>query len=297
VAHAVRFRKSPLPLAVALGSAAHYAYVIWIGGDFMGGRFFVAPLVCCVAVCVSRHVGASGASDTRLLTGALVAGLVCLFHPLQALFDEPLPGVGDERKNNAKSTGTWALLKRAGAGPNNVWIRRGTEWKLEAEQLHQSGAAHAGAASAVPRTILKHGHAVGMLGLAAGPGVHIVDHLAITEPFLARLPAGYDPYAMAGHFERMGQWSAPVTVTVDCPLEHEVCRFWRDYSATLSSGRCALEDQNACRYWDALNTVTAGELFSRQRWSNIVRLNLGLLDGWIDRARYRDAVREYPGMK
>jgi arabinofuranosyltransferase len=299
-AHAVRFRASPLPLALALGTVVYFAYVLWIGGDFMGGRFFVAPLICCVAVGVSRHVRAVDGSDPRLLAGASLAGLLCLFHPLERLFDGHLPGVADERAHNVKSTGTWALVRRGGAGPDNGWLRRGSEWKREAAEATravQNGADAALRAGPSPRPLLKHGHAVGMLGLAAGPDVHIVDHLAITEPFLARLPAAYDPHAMAGHFERMGQWSAPVPVTVACPLEHEVCQFWRDYSETLSSGRCVLSDRNACRYWEALRNVTTGALLSRERWRDIALLNLGLADGWIDRARYRDAVRAYPGVK
>ena len=92
----------------------------------------------------------------------------------------------------------------------------------------------------------------------------------------------------------MGQWSAPVAVTQRCPLKFDVCRFWRDYTQTLETQHCRLEDANACRYWDALQTVTRGDLWSLERWRNIWLFNTGQLDRLIDRARYRDAVRSYP---
>jgi arabinofuranosyltransferase len=285
VLHAVRFRTSPLPAAVALGTLCYLAYVASIGGDFMGGRFFVAPLVCCVAVGISRHVRASPGTDPRLLGATLLVGLVCLMRPLQPLFGGRVWRVADERSHNVKGTGTWKLLTSGRSGPDNSWLRRGAEWRRAAAQESEPEG----------RLVVKHAHAVGMLGLAAGSRVHVIDHLAITEPFLARLPAAHDSYVIAGHFERMGQWSAPVAVTVHCPLEREVCRFWQQYTETVATGRCALQDEPACRYWEALGTVTRGELFSLERWRNIVRLNFGLIDGWIDRARYRDATRSFPG--
>jgi hypothetical protein len=42
--------------------------------------------------------------------------------------------------------------------------------------------------------------AVGLLGYYAGPGVHIVDPMALTDPLLARLPA--DKPWRIGHFRR-----------------------------------------------------------------------------------------------
>jgi hypothetical protein len=93
----------------------------------------------------------------------------------------------------------------------------------------------------------------------------------------------------------MGQWSAKQPVTLHCPLEYEVCRFWRDYEQTLRTGVCALDDASLCQYWQALHTVTHAELFSKERWRAMLELNLGRLDHLIDRRRYREASLEYPG--
>jgi arabinofuranosyltransferase len=281
--HAVRYRASSLPVAFALGLLAYLAYIVAIGGDFMSGRFFVAPLACAVVVAVSPHTRVVAASDWRLLAGTLAAASVGLLRPLAPLLGEHVAGVVDERSRN-KSTSLVTLLRRGSTAPDNRWLRLGAEWRR--------GAAAAGSRGGRP--VVMHAHAVGMLGLAAGPDVHVIDHLALTDPFLARLPAAHDPWIQVGHFERMGQWSARLPVTEDCHLAHEVCRFWRDYAQTIETGRCTLADADACRYWEALQTVTRGELFSAERWRNIWRFNTGELDGWIDRARFRDAVRSYP---
>jgi arabinofuranosyltransferase len=289
LASAIRWRASRAAFAFVGAVALHYMYVVWIGGDFMGGRFFVAPLVLSVALCASRHVRLSD-DDTgglRLSLGALTLALLCFARPLRGLVPAA-DGVFDERSHNVESTGLASLLRAGKAGPDNTWLRRGAQYRRAAAEAHSGE-------KGVPIRV-EHAHAIGMLGLAAGPRVHIVDHLALADPFLARLPAAFDPKIQIGHFERMGQWSAPVSVVQRCPLNFEVCRFWRDYTRTLQTGVCVLEDPALCRYWDALRSVTRGELFSKERWLNILRLNTGQLDSLVDQDRYRNAVRAYPAV-
>lgn len=281
---AVRWRASAAVFAIALGSALYLAYVSWIGGDFMGGRFFVAPLVTSAALLSSRHVRAVRGKAPWLILAICGLGALGVARPLHLLLPGENQGVVDERSHNP-STALSSLWRAGRGGPDNTWLRLGAAWRKEASRARESD----------PRgTLIKHGYAVGMLGLAAGPGVHLVDHLALTDPFLARLPAAYDPKVQIGHFERMGQWSAPVSVTTSCPLEYEVCRFWSEYQITLATERCALADPKLCEYWDAVRSVTRGALFSRERWMNILRLNSGGLNFLIDRDHYRSASRVYP---
>jgi arabinofuranosyltransferase len=190
---------------------------------------------------------------------------------------------------SSQDTRLRTVIARGLSRPENSSSQRGEAWRREARQLperHNNG----------PR-LIRHAYAIGLLGLAAGPDVHIVDHLALTDPLLARLPAAYDPMPLAGHFERMGQWSSPIPVTKKCPSRFEVCQFWRDYEASLRSGACQLADAQLCGYWRDLRLVTEGPLLSAERFRAIVRLNLARRDPRIDRRRYRNAVREYPGVK
>ena len=43
---------------------------------------------------------------------------------------------------------------------------------------------------------------IGLAGYFAGPGVHVVDTLALADVFLARLPVGNPKYWRIGHFKR-----------------------------------------------------------------------------------------------
>jgi arabinofuranosyltransferase len=278
------FRVSPAALALGVGALTYYAYVLWIGGDFMGGRFFVAPLVLLAGLIVSHHVALPRRIEAFAVAGALILGTLLWLLPLLRPVAPRRYGPVDERATYAKSTGLLRVLLTRTPGVDHNWLRRGAQWREDAAANgDDQGPAY------------RHGYAIGMLGLAAGPHVHIIDHLALTDPFLARLPAAYDPKIQPGHFERMGQWSAKQPVTLHCPLEYEVCRFWRDYEQTLRTSVCALDDVNLCQYWQALRTVTQAELSSNERWRAILELNLGRLDHLIDRRRYREASLEYPG--
>jgi arabinofuranosyltransferase len=280
----VAFRAGPAALTFGSGALAYYVYVLWIGGDFMGGRFFVAPLVVLAGLIVSRHVAWPRRIEACWLAGALILGTLFWLLPLLRPVVPHRYGPLDERATYAESTGLLRVWHAQASGVQHNWLRRGAQWQEEAVAAGDS-----------QRPVYRHAYAIGMLGLASGPQVHIIDHLALTDALLARLPAAYDPKIQPGHFERMGQWSAKQSVTSHCPLEYEVCRFWHDYEQTLRTGVCALDDANLCRYWQAIREVTQAELSSKERWRAIVDLNLGRLDHLIDRRRYRDASLEYPG--
>jgi arabinofuranosyltransferase len=269
-----RFGKTGLARAVLLGAGLYYLYVLWIGGDFMGGRFFAAPLVLTAALLASPHVELDVRAAKVALALTVLVGTVGMLLP-----DHPRPtghsGPVNERTQSSRSTALWRVIYQAGVIDDGS-LRRGAEWRAQ------------------PRPI-RHAYAIGLLGFAAGPEVHIVDHLALADAFLARLPAGFDPDPQPGHFERMGQWTSPIPVTKACPPEHEVCRFWQEYERSLQDGACRLSDANLCRYWSRLRSVTEGPLFTRERWLAIVELNLGRLDLLIDRDHYRNVVRSYPG--
>jgi hypothetical protein len=88
-------------------------------------------------------------------------------------------GIVDERSVYAGYTGLIAKLR--GSHPEaHAWARRGREM------------------SAVPQVTVAE--AVGLLGYHAGPGVHVVDPMALTDSLLARLPADH-PWRI-GHFRR-----------------------------------------------------------------------------------------------
>ena len=107
---------------------------------------------------------------------------------------------------------------------------------------------------------------VGMSGFYAGPDVHIVDMIALAEPLLARLPAKYDPAAGAGHYGRI------------MPA---------GYLEMLAGEEVAMADTGLARYREKLQKVISGPLFSRERFTEIWRLNTGYYDALINWDFYR----------
>ncbi len=225
----------------AVGVLLYLAYVVRIGGDFMMGRFLVAPLVAVVAL-------AAGMLPTGrrawLVPAALAAGLLVprnpLLEPVMPPFETWFRGVADERGYYYPGTGLLARLR-----PDFVeheYIVAGRQARTIMET--QGEAFHAV-------------ECIGFYGYYAGPRIHIIDIMALSDPFLARLPikAPADPRSWRiGHFER------------ELPA---------GYRETIAGGRNVIADPELARLYDDVRLVTTGPLFSRARWGAIVRLNLG----------------------
>jgi hypothetical protein len=96
----------------------------------------------------------------------------------------------------------------------------------------------------------------GMFGFFAGPRVHVVDDFALTDPLLARLPA-VPALSRPGHLSR----TLP-----------------RGYAESLASGENRIRDPHLARYYEKLRLVTRGPVWSAERLSAVLALNLGLYD-------------------
>jgi arabinofuranosyltransferase len=171
-------------LAVAV--SASLAYVVAVGGDFMSGRFLSAPFVVAVAY-LARAVPWNQRRALGAAAAAVAIAMAMPHTPLRiwqqpragAAIVEHQAGIVDERSVYAGYTGVIAAWR--GSRPDaHAWARRGREM------------------SSVPQVTVAE--AVGFMGYHAGPGVHIVDPLALTDPLLARLPAEH-PWRI-GHFRR-----------------------------------------------------------------------------------------------
>jgi arabinofuranosyltransferase len=241
-------------LSVALGMALYVTYVIWVGGDFMQGRFFATAVLGGAALLSQLPIRFRPRRDVLVAAVVLaVVGLVmCPNPPLASGRDyavkgdpEFRSGIADERKYYFGTTG---LLREE----DNV-----DAWLLEGLDVRN------GKETVVERAT------IGMYGLGAGPHRHVVDVFALTEPLLARLPALEDPNWRIGHFFR----AIPA-----------------GYLAGLRRGENLIQDPNLRQYYDALSTVIKGPLFTAARWRAIADFNLGRYQYLID----QDVYRHYP---
>lgn len=237
--------------ALFAGLGLYAVYVLRIGGDYMSGRFFAAPFLGAVILLLDA---------TEWNAGTIAAALVALL-PLSLVS----PGNPWNTDRNPSSQASFVAIadERAyyfgDAGLVNIDPRRplpememsvkGREWRERGPGLHKE-------------------RAVGMAGYCAGPQVHILDPLALTEPLLARLPCLAQGW-WNGHFMRL----TPA-----------------GYLETLNKGKNCLRDPRLAAYYERLRLIVRGPLWGRERLATILRMNLGMYKREIDRERYRGIV-------
>lgn len=223
-----------------LGAALYSAYVIKVGGDFMAGRFFTAPVVLVLAVLAHRT--ASWTPTRRWLAGGGLAllGLVpgappWATTPAGAAAPPDLTqrwGIGDERR---VYQGMLGLLS-----PGRVTPVPG----LMTAQLRAAGQRD---------PVVWVDPFVGVRGYLAGPQVHLVDPL-LCDPLLARLPNPPGAPWRVGHVQR---------------------RIPEGYLESLASGENRIHHPGLRRYWQALRSATRDPLWSWQRLGTALALLAG----------------------
>ena len=231
---------------VLAGVGAYLAYVLWIGGDFMSGRFFAAPLLVSVwlltvAIESPLPVWLPSLASALLLAVSLAGPYTAPFLSgrtyglADQMFDSSLEdhGINDERRFYFQQTGMLRANRRRGVPIDHPWFQAGRQAGL-------TGVA-----------VVVRGN-VGFYGYAAGPATHIIDYYALGDPLLARLPA--KKKWRIGHFVRI----MPV-----------------DYPATVQSSRNQIADPDLAAYYDHLHLIASGPLWNRNRLWAIARMNLG----------------------
>ena len=264
VTFAIRQRR-PRYICVAAGIILYLLYIVSIGGDFMSGRFLTTPLF--AAVCLLGLVRWKSARVWGLAAcGVVVLGLLSPrpfgrseveLDPmsetalLRAIIAER--GICDEHACYYSGTGLLAAWRRPHVEyPCFRWAAAGRNLQAIAATFQKK--------------LIVGFEAVGLCGFYAGADVWIVDHFALGDPLLARLPPAPDPFWRIGHFLR----------TVPS-----------GYLATLRGGKNALADPALADYYHHLAIITRGSLWSWSRLAAIWNMNLGRYDQLLEPARRR----------
>lgn len=257
---------------ISLGMVLYLLYIVKIGGDFMGGRFFAAPLF--VAVCMLVRVPARASNPLWPVLGvlALLASMTVPHAPFLTSGDfnpnsrperagqvpvkwQADSGIGDERRFWYPTANLLAWIEGQPM-PQHKYVTTGKSYR-------ESGA----------KGPVEHG-SIGYRGFYGGPQVHIVDYYALGDPLLARLPARYYPDWRIGHFIR------------EVP---------EGYLELLSGNPDAMKDENLRKYNEKLEIITRGPLFSKERFQTILEMNAGVYDPYIDRDLYQFfGIRKVP---
>jgi arabinofuranosyltransferase len=238
----------------AAGIALYLIYTVRIGGDYMAGRFLVAPFLAAVLMFLAPAEESGVPAPGKALAGLAIAGVICV----GASMVWPVPN-------------RLALLKRQFA-TDEKWARDpATIFRFISDQrayfVEETGlAAVFGAGGHVPHRWAQMGRdlaksptdtwlnwgAIGMIGYFGGPRVHIVDPPALGDALLARLPARRPWYP--GHFDR------------DLPS---------GYMESVRVQGNLIDDPAVHAYYENLREIIRGPVWGWKRFQTIARMNLG----------------------
>ena len=239
--------------SLALGLVLYLVYLGTAGGDYMGGRLFSTPFVMAV-VMLALNVRLRWWWNAPLwIVVTVVLGMqrgwmVWDVHPhvevrkmSQHAWMYPFTG--------------WQSPQRVADFRNMPWAEQGLKAKAEK---------HAVVAKC----------AVGLYGFEAGPGVYIVDPLAITDGFLSRLPSKKPAYP--GHYERA---------------------FPAGYLESITSGKNQLSDPALKSLYEQTQLLARAPLFDATRWQAIWALNTGGSRGLLAQAKHDPNATFAPGLQ
>ena len=233
--------KDKKQLMLGIGICLYLAYILFIGGDFMSGRFFSTVLLISAVLLVRQVQWMSFTPKMILLIVVIFLGLNAPITSFSIPVKRSIPtddysGVGDEQAWYYPYSGL------ANWGRYHTLPVSTQEWVELAAQLKATG----------EKVYVAKG--IGYLGYYAGPKLHIIDMFAIADPLLARLPVRMDKTFRIGHFKR------------DIPP---------GYEETFRDGRDDLKNASLIKYYDQLRLVIDGPLWSGERWLAIWKINTG----------------------
>jgi arabinofuranosyltransferase len=235
-----------LPAFVALGVYGNYLYTIYIGGDYMAGRFWAFPVFASAWLWYA-FMPLRPRLDILFLIACLLltaSQLPPLFEKIRQSCSECIPLQG--RVMDAIHTFN---RNRLVLSTDPLHLRKQGRYPFRDGGLKL--------ASKPPPTV-EAMRFIGMVGYYAGPKVTIIDEVALADPLLARLPARRQSFYI-GHFRR------------NIP---------KGYKQALETGSLSGMEPPLARYYEKLRLITSGNLLDKERLKTILLFNLGAYDHW-----------------
>lgn len=241
---------------IAIGVALYLLYLVRVGGDFMGGRFFMLPVA--ISAVMLGHGLQARLSFRWAWIPLLLLGLLNFRGPLYNWAREDMLTKDKIDNNGIADERAWYLP----ASSLMEW--NDTIWVANVERLLDSRR------NDPPGEKLLSWQFIGITGYGAGPGMHVTDRLALADPLLARLPMAKKQGWRIGHYPRVHP---------------------RGYVRSLRIAANDLEDPDLRTYLDHLWLIVRGPIWSKARWNAIWHFNMGHYDHLIDREFYSNPSR------
>lgn len=224
------------------GLVLNLIYIIYVGGDFMQGRFLSYTFLIS-SIIVLRQIAAVRRNIYKIAAcGAL---LLYLFLYPHTPFSTPLDYqnyssklmVSDERGTYFKRTSLYAYFIRYHDSiifPPHQWSYQGAKFKMRNDRVHVFGN-------------------VGFFGYWAGTEKIIIDPLALADPLLSRLPV-------------QGEWR----------VGHYLRDIPKGYLKSVETDKNLIKDPALNQLYDKIKIITQNDtLLSWHRIKTIMSFNLG----------------------
>lgn len=230
------------PLTAAAGIILYLVYVLYIGGDFMSGRFFSAALLASV-VLLSKIEIRSPKVYWPVFASVLLIGILPFY-----LIPERSPSYGLVRED-------WKVFMDYNHITDERRIYYDLMGLIPAIQGNLPKTKFAGENWVFVKVIgVKKVGPLGVTSYQVGPNVHIIDTNALADPLMARLPLLSDDEMRIGHYKHI---------------------IPQGYIETLASGQNQIKAPNIAEYYEKLSFVIKSDLWSWPRLIEIWNLNTG----------------------
>ncbi|HKP60304.1 MAG TPA: hypothetical protein VJV78_26445 [Polyangiales bacterium] len=240
---------------LAASLAMHVAYVAYVGGDYMQGRFLSYVTLASIAMLSRFALAAPSAPWLRatVVAALIVYGVAYPRTPWNTSFAQPK----DDRAIHA--AGRDYVMDARGA----FGVYTGLYSYLQAAELDQypeHPLAIAGRQFARSDKTVAVIHAAGMFGWAAGTSKIVIEAHGISDVMLAHLPASV--FAGVGHYLRYRP---------------------EGYVDGMMRGKVELADPDLRTYYSKVALITQGpRLFAWERLRTIVSFNAGSYDALLE---------------
>lgn len=229
--------------SLAAGIILYFCYVVWIGADYMSGRFISGAVLIAVGLLIRQFAQLRISESIFLFAFVIIFGFISPTPTLTSIDDASYSTgrmninntIRDERSFYFQPAGL-LYLKPDSIEPYHEWAVRGLAFRNSNKDVYVFGG-------------------IGFIGYFAGPKLHIIDPLGLGDALIARINPVI--HHRAGHDER---------------------KIPAGYEESIEENTNAIQDPNLALYYEKLRLIIQGDIWSLQRWDAIWKMNTGQYD-------------------
>ena len=247
--------KNKKAIIASIGIFLSILYIIYVGGDFMLGRFLTPALFTAMILLAGLKI------DDSLFKKITPLFIVCtaLFFAMTHFF---VNNVYEQRNDFIKYY--WGTYDDSAVyfSSTALFGRRTlddehTSTKKQWLEVHNTN------------PILIDSEGIGFIGYYAGPNIRIIDPFSLGDPLLSRLHMNLKWIDHIAHLKR------------EIP---------EGYYETVATGQNLIESEPLAKYYEKTKIITQGKIFTKERFKTIINRMLGKYDYLI--IEYHNEVKK-----